>query len=437
MELIDARSLQEILDDGGPMPAVRAAALGRQVLAALAHAHAKGVLHRDVKPSNVLVTPDGRAVLTDFGIAYRQGDPRLTQTGAAIGSPAYMAPEQIQGGPVTGAADLWSLGVTLYAAVEGASPFQRTDPMASVAAVLTAEPPPPQHAGPLTPVLAGLLQHDPARRLTAAAAMDALNAIAAGQPAATVTLPTGGPAADKVPSATHPTPMLPATLSKPSRTVAFTTFTVVAVVFALTAITIIWANSRGQHNNRTAGAATGSSVAAATSASAPASASAGQVNGATPSGNASGYHRYQDRSGFSIPVPDGWSGPDRQGSSVFFYSPDHNSLIQIDQTTTPSASAIQDWRNLETTLSQNRPGYHRIKIAPTGTAPPVPDATGDRSADWEYTYDRSTGRRHVLDRGFATNGHGYAILIAAPDSQWTTTQTQLSPIYAGFTSATN
>ena len=434
MELIDARSLQDILDTDWPIPPVRAAAFGRQVLEALSHAHARGILHRDVKPSNILVTSDGRAVLTDFGIAHRQGDARLTQTGAAIGSPAFMAPEQIQGGRVTAAADLWSLGVTLYAAVEGVSPFQRSDPMASVAAVLTAELPPPQRAGPLTPVLAGLLHRDPARRLSAPAALGALTAIVAGQPTEPGPTAPGGRVVHELVPAENPTLALPAAHTRLTRTAVLTAVTVAALATALAAVAIVLASSDHAGNNGRASDA----VAAPTAkpATSPATA-ADQVSSLAPSQAAPGFRRYRDQTGFSIPVPDTWSGPERQGSSVFFYAPDRASLIQIDQSSTPGASAIRDWQNQEASVSQNRSGYHRIKIAPTGDAPPVPDATGDRAADWEYTYDTPAGLRHVLDRGFVINGHGYAILIAAPDTQWTTALTQLAPSFAGFTPASN
>ena len=120
MELVAARSLDQIISVDGPMPPHHAADAGRQLLAAVATAHAAGVLHRDVKPSNVLIADSGRAVLTDFGIATFQGDPKLTQTGMVMGSPGFTAPERIQGNPATPASDLWSLGATLYAGGRGA-----------------------------------------------------------------------------------------------------------------------------------------------------------------------------------------------------------------------------------------------------------------------------------------------------------------------------
>jgi serine/threonine protein kinase len=181
MEFVQARPLQEIIDRDGPLPPAEVAELGRQLLEALTHAHAAGILHRDVKPSNVLITDDGRAVLTDFGIAQMSGDVTLTQTGLVMGSPAYIAPERAQGDRALPGSDLWALGATLYTAVEGRSPYERGDAMAALAATLTEDPAPPRRAGRLGPVLEGLLVRDPLRRMPAAAALPLLADVAAVQ----------------------------------------------------------------------------------------------------------------------------------------------------------------------------------------------------------------------------------------------------------------
>jgi len=182
MELIRARSLQERIKQDGTLPLRSVAEIGRQMLSALTAAHDAGILHRDVKPSNVLVTdtPSRRAVLTDFGIARAQSDATLTQTGKLIGSPAYIAPERARGRHAVPASDLWSLGATLYAAIEGKSPFERIDAVASLVAVLTDEPAPAPNAGPLRPVIEGLLRKNPDERLTAAEASVMLDRILMG-----------------------------------------------------------------------------------------------------------------------------------------------------------------------------------------------------------------------------------------------------------------
>jgi tRNA A-37 threonylcarbamoyl transferase component Bud32/sugar lactone lactonase YvrE len=171
MELFRSGSLADLLG-AGPLPIPRVARIGLEMLEALSAAHAAGVIHRDVKPSNVLV--DGsRAVLTDFGAAAIMDDPALTQSGVLIGTPAYLAPERARHRRTGPESDLWSLGATLYAAVEGHPPYTGEDSLAVLSALLTGDPEPHVRAGSLAPVLDGLLKPDPAQRLTApqAAAM--------------------------------------------------------------------------------------------------------------------------------------------------------------------------------------------------------------------------------------------------------------------------
>ncbi|MER7399759.1 serine/threonine-protein kinase, partial [Streptomyces sp. NPDC000151] len=155
MELIRGLSLADTLTADGPLSPMRAARIGAEVLAALRVAHAAGVLHRDVKPGNVLLANDGRVVLTDFGIATVEGSSALTLTGELIGSPEFLAPERALGRTPGPESDLWSLGVTLYAAVEGAPPFHEETPLGTMRALVDEELPPPRRAGPLAPVLAG------------------------------------------------------------------------------------------------------------------------------------------------------------------------------------------------------------------------------------------------------------------------------------------
>ncbi|MFI7440095.1 serine/threonine protein kinase [Nonomuraea indica] len=176
MELVRAWSLEQAVRQSGPLPVLQVAEIGIRVLDALRHAHAAGILHRDVKPGNVLLTSD-RVVLTDFGIAAIEGDVTITQTGLLMGSPAYVPPERLSGQPITQAADLWSFGATLYAAVEGRPPYEGPDAIAVLGAVLTQEPARPGRAGALLPVIEGLLRKNPAERLTAEQVGDALERV--------------------------------------------------------------------------------------------------------------------------------------------------------------------------------------------------------------------------------------------------------------------
>jgi eukaryotic-like serine/threonine-protein kinase len=167
MQLVPFPSLRDVIGRSGPLSPAHAAQVGLTVLGAIEAAHSAGVLHRDVKPGNVLLGPDNQVYLADFGLAVTDGSPHATRSGLIMGSPAYMSPERARGDPPGPAADLWSLGATLYAAVEGRDPFARNGSAAVLAAVVTEDPDAPFRAGSLWPVISGLLNKDPAQRLTA------------------------------------------------------------------------------------------------------------------------------------------------------------------------------------------------------------------------------------------------------------------------------
>ncbi|MFG2251961.1 serine/threonine-protein kinase [Streptomyces mirabilis] len=164
MELVEGNSLADEVKEKGRVEPTEAARIGLWVLRALRAAHSAGVLHRDVKPGNVLLSSDRRVLLTDFGIAQVEGDTTITRTGEIVGSVDYLAPERVRGHDPGPSADLWALGATLYTAVEGRSPFRRTSPLTTMQAVVDEEPAPPQHAGPLGPVITALLNKDPSVR---------------------------------------------------------------------------------------------------------------------------------------------------------------------------------------------------------------------------------------------------------------------------------
>jgi eukaryotic-like serine/threonine-protein kinase len=195
MELIEARTLAEVVAARGPLDERAALPVAQQLVGALRAAHDNGVVHRDVKPSNVMLGDDGRVKLTDFGIAQAADDPRLTTTGSIIGSPGYLAPERLAGEEASPASDMWALGSTLYYALTGRAPFDRETTPATIAAVLHAEVPTLRTRNPLGHVLAGLMQRDPRARLTGAQAAALL--------AADATTPVQGFAG------THPLPAKP------------------------------------------------------------------------------------------------------------------------------------------------------------------------------------------------------------------------------------
>ncbi len=212
MEYVASKSLQDTIAEDGPVSPARAVEIGLGVLGALKAAHKAGVMHRDVKPGNVLLGNDGRVVLTDFGLATIPGDPNVTRTGMVLGSPAYIAPERARDGTAGPEADLWSLGATLYAAVEGKSPYARPSAIATLAALATEPMPPPRNAGPLRPVLNGLLRKDPEERITADVAERLLRR-AGGKRTRTIPLLDGvrrpgpnGPRAPRTPVVPAPRP---------------------------------------------------------------------------------------------------------------------------------------------------------------------------------------------------------------------------------------
>ncbi len=194
MELVEGTSLDDEMEHRGPLDPRETAALGARVMDALDAAHRAGVLHRDVKPGNVLLDHDGRVVITDFGIASIQAPDdgartHLTRSGELVGSLDYLPPERAQGRAPGPASDIWSLGMTLYAAVEGAAPFRRTSVWSTLTAIVSEPLPEPRRAGPLTPVLLALMAKDPAARPSAAQARDMLRAVAEGRaPEGTVVL---------------------------------------------------------------------------------------------------------------------------------------------------------------------------------------------------------------------------------------------------------
>ncbi|MYT68571.1 MULTISPECIES: serine/threonine-protein kinase [unclassified Streptomyces] len=175
MELVEGKSLAEAVREDGLLEPRRAAEVGLAILDVLRSAHREGILHRDVKPSNVLIAEDGRVVLTDFGIAQVEGDPSITSTGMLVGAPSYISPERARGHKPGPAADMWSLGGLLYAAVEGVPPYDKGSAIATLTAVMTEPVDPPTNAGPLAPVIYGLLAKDPAQRLDDAGARALLN----------------------------------------------------------------------------------------------------------------------------------------------------------------------------------------------------------------------------------------------------------------------
>ncbi|MFK0188596.1 protein kinase [Streptomyces rubiginosohelvolus] len=450
MQYVDGPSLADQAKESGEVAPREAARIGLHVLSALRAAHGAGVLHRDVKPGNVLLARDGQVLLTDFGIAAIEGDSTITRTGELVGSIDYLAPERVRGGDPGPASDLWSLGATLYTAVEGTSPFRRTSPISTMQAVVTEEPPAPVNAGPLGAVITALLRKDPAERPTAAQTEQMLlDAMEGREPrAAQAHVPTqrfpeesrygygdgsgsgtpaGSPGSDgataRLPGATaasastasdRPAPdpgPASAPVTRRARSRWRTVLVVVVAAAVLGGAAGLIAMKYGEGSGTPAGASGGTS--AGSTPSAP---------GTTPEPTSpasevpDGWHRVDDPAGFSLVVPKGWERQVNEGQ--IDYTPDdgaHRIRISVD----PDPDFDHPYlhmENMEEQLSTRLPGYQRIGMEK--------NTFRDRpGALWEFTWNETkdhAGPRHGIDQMYygGPGGPEYALYLTAPQEGW-------------------
>ncbi|KAB2350971.1 serine/threonine-protein kinase [Actinomadura rudentiformis] len=417
MEFLEARSLHQILSEDGPLAPHRAAEIGVAVLGVLRVAHGAGILHRDVKPSNVLVCEDGRVLLTDFGLAVHMHEGREiadTIVAGIEGSPAYLSPERVRGEPSVEASDLWSLGATLYAAVEGRSPFLRCHALASMVAVLMGEYEPPARAGPLAPVIDGLLRQEADDRLSLAetscrltdvvlsgctpgtaperAVAAAAAAEAAGVAGAAAAAKAGGAAERSSEEASFWRGALAmvAVADRPRIGVVISVATMALLVGAMGAWTARW-NSVGQ-SAALALLRPGSGVPVATSV------------------------RYHESDGYSVKVPSGWKR-ERVPGGVQWSDPGRRQGLRISPV---RGDALEGLRSAERREVNERsyPGYRRLRLEP------VPELSKG-GAEWEFTWEKD---RH----GLRSRTAGYEFYFFAPDSRWTPGQRQYDEILQTF-----
>lgn len=453
MQYVDGPSLADEAKEKGDIAPREAARIGLHVLSALRAAHGAGVLHRDVKPGNVLLARDGQVLLTDFGIAAIEGDSTITRTGELVGSIDYLAPERVRGGDPGPASDLWSLGATLYTAVEGTSPFRRTSPISTMQAVVTEEPPAPVNAGPLGAVITALLRKDPAERPTAAQAeqmlLDAMegrepraaqahvptqrfpeesrygygDGSGSGTPAgppgsdgATARLPGAATsAAATAPTGQDRTAPAPGPASAPVTRRAGSRWRTVLVVVVAAAVlggaAGLLAMKYGEGSGSPAGGRGG-----------PAAGSTPSEPGTTPEPTSpaseipDGWHRVDDPAGFSLVVPEGWERQVNEGQ--IDYTPDngaHRIRISVD----PDPDFDHPYlhmENMEEQLSTRLPGYQRVGMEK--------NTFRDRpGALWEFTWNETKdhpGPRHGIDQMYygGTGGPEYALYLTAPQEGW-------------------
>ncbi|WP_405613468.1 serine/threonine-protein kinase [Streptomyces sp. NBC_01508] len=469
MQYVDGPSLADALTPD-PITPREAARIGLQVLGALRAAHAAGVLHRDVKPGNVLLARDGGVLLTDFGIAAIEGDSTITRTGEIVGSIDYLAPERVRGNDPGPASDLWSLGATLHTAVEGTSPFRRTSAVATMQAVVVDDPPAPVRAGPLAPVIAALLQKDPEVRPDATATERMLREVLDGRQAEPRPTPAGPP-----PQAQHPHtppprgrqphgaapdpspygqtpprayPQVTEPLQPPAGKGRWRV--VLAAVFAATLIgggVGYYAIERGNGNgNGGPGTSAGANPDPGATSSDDGKDQNGNGGGGDGDGTGTGdeadepsgevppgWKRMDDPAGFSVLVPEGWER--RANGDQIDYTPDDGvHFLRIAVDTSPDfTNPFHHMKDMEKGVD-GLPGYQRITLKPNTFRGQT------KAALWEFTWTQTdekevyVGPRRAIDQMYfsADGSTEYALYMSGPVEDWSTTRSQFDTMLGGW-----
>lgn len=460
MELIDGGSLADRISGDGPVDADEAARIGIALLGALGAAHAAGVLHRDIKPANVLLE-DGtdRIVLTDFGIAQVAGATTLTESGSFVGSPEYTAPERMSGVRTGPESDLWSLGALICTALSGESPFRRDSLGGILHAVVIDEVRPPAQAAPLLPVVRGLLERDPERRLDAAQAERMLRAFRAtgrtpklsagyapgrqqdrrGEDSGGKPAPTPSPRTLSLrrPSSRTPSPRTSASRTSSSRTAdqpprpSGRTMLVAALLVAALAGAGVSAAALLMNSEDGGGGTPGSTATASatvsragttevspsatggSSGTGSPSATEGSSGTRSPSPSSqtapSGYRLAHDPRGFSLAVPDGFTRTE-QKDRVFYMSPGETFRLGIRVVDPQPGGPLGVMRRAHANGPSSNPGYRDGRVTETVHAQRA-------AALWEFTWDgfsTAEGPRHTYDLCWEEDGRMYDVWVSAP-----------------------
>jgi len=417
MELVDAPNLSELVAERGMLEPAEAARIGLEVLEVLIAAHARGIVHRDVKPGNVMVDRgSGRVRLGDFGVAAILDDPTVTTSGSVTGSPAYMAPEQATNKGALPESDLWSLGATMYFAVEGRPPFDKGAPLPTLASIVQDPPRPAEHAGPLAPVLDALLVKDPQARLTAVQLRDRLGKVASATSAAPIE--ASRPDDTMVIELNEAPVDEPVVASRPAPTRSNPSGWIVAAVVAVAVIALIAATLASRDSDPPAQTAGGSpSTTAEASGGAPATTAARSApTTATPSKGPPpapppNTVTYTDpQTGFTIARPVDWTVR-TDGTLTDFRDPESGAYLRVDHISPPGPSPEGAWYELEESFAAANENYQRIRIEPT-------TYSGYRAAIWEFTYTSGGAQLRVANLGFITPGYGFALYVQTRAQDW-------------------
>ncbi|MFC9426440.1 serine/threonine-protein kinase [Streptomyces sp. NPDC056987] len=494
MEYVDGPSLADATKDSGRLDPREVARIGLAVLGGLRAAHSAGVLHRDVKPGNVLLARDGRVLLTDFGIAAIEGDATITRTGEVVGSIDYLAPERVRGKDPGPASDLWSLGVTLYTAVQGTSPFRRSSPLTTMQAVVSDEPAHADRAGALAPVIAALLRKDPVGRPDTAECERMLREVAGGRNpdgtgapgapddrgeaptyVATRVVPTGtdkhdkhvehvGPAehaaypgspgrpvdsgrpygssatahvprAEPMPAAAPPPVPRPAPTPGPAATAPGRQGrrrwrTVAVAVVAAAALGGGAGFVALQLSGGGSGTADGATGTNTSAGQSDGGAADEDDEGSTGGSVAKGWKRVTAPEGFSINVPKGWTR--LTDSTQIDYSPDGGvTLLRISIGAPDFETPMLHAQSMEQSLRE-RLDYTLIELQPNRYRDQA------QAALWEFTWmetgDRP-GKRHAIDQIYYSDDSSteYAIYMSGPEKGWAKTRKQFDAVLRSWT----
>lgn len=446
MELVDAPSLEEKVKSDGPLTPHETARVGLDVLGALEAAHQQGIIHRDVKPANVMCEQGGRAKLADFGIAAVKGDPKLTATGLVLGSPSYMAPEQASKDDAGPESDLWALGATLYYAVEGEPPFDRGQAIPTLTAVVHEDPRPAAKAGALAPVLTALLAKDPAQRPNAAELRNMLEGVGSDRAVDTQseTAVAAAGTATKVESKpvsqmtarearlaaaeagrVHSRPNIPMEPERDSKPWLWWLGALVIAALVLAFVIPNLGEEEGTGDDpgrerRQRGAATGNSGDEGASEEEPA-----EEDPAEEPAAPEGWNTYTDEAtGYTISYPDGWDVSPID-TRTDFKEPDTGTYLRIDYTDEPGPDALaQIEESGEPSFSSKYGDYERVQLEPTEFA------GTDNAALWEYTYSG----QHAYNLQFVTSDGewGFALNFQTAEENWEESQDLWEQLKASF-----
>jgi len=430
MERITGSTLDQTVRNEGPLSDERLIQIADDVLSALEVAHGAGIVHRDVKPANVMLTDDGRTKLADFGIASVKDDPKITASGLILGSPSYMAPEQATHGRSGPEADLWGLGATLYFALEGVAPFDGQGPIPTLTAVVGDEPRPFQRSSKLIPVVEALLRKDPTQRPSATEVRDMLQAAAGGAPA---TMQAGPPSTSRLEQAPRPTqaatyaqPAHATTESETDRRPWLWLAGLAAAVLAGVLIAMFVSGgdeqvAESEPKQKKEAPAAKADESAEEPAEEPVDTSADTGTAVVPEG----WTTYEDPTiGYTIAHPADWSVEARDEQNTFFSSPD-GAFLQIGWRSPPDeAGPVGAWEEFEPSFASRQEGYQRVG------AIRATEFKGMEAGWWEMTYEGL----HAVNLGFITptGEYGMALFFNTPEEEWEDSQEVFEQLQASF-----